>query len=331
MTNICVTGGLGFLGSNYCINNINNFNKVIIIDRGDFTDSKNTIIDEILDKVILIKKDIKHCKLLDILVEYKINIVIHFAAQTHVDNSYNGFFSFVEDNIVVTHILLETIKNYIKYGGKIERILMMSTDEVYGSNDENFYETSILNPTNPYAASKASAEMIINAYKYSYNLPIIIMRCNNIYGPRQYPDKVIPKFILQIYKGENVSLHGNGNKVRDFIYVDDVCEAINCILDKGKIGEIYNIGVNNPYTIINLAKILAEKINKNLYISYVEDRPFNDNRYFVNVNKLKSLGWKEKVDWEEGLERTIQWLLNSEFNTIKSGYYSPKDEASGSI
>lgn len=304
--NILVTGGIGFIGSNFCVNIIDRVSKLIIIDKFSYSsDIKN--IDEIINnnKVVVINDDITTPTVIDdILIKYDINIIIHFAAQTHVDNSYNGFFDFIKDNVLATHILLESCRK-----NNIEKILMMSTDEVYGpSLNIQLDENAKFNPTNPYAASKASAEMIINAYKCSYNIPIIIIRCNNVYGPKQYPDKVIPKFITQIINNENITIHGNGSKVRDFIYVLDVCKAIEVILDKGTIGDIYNISEDNPHTIIDLANKLSNKLNTDLKIENITDRPFNDDRYYINSDKLRNLGWKPETKWEDGLNITIEWI-----------------------
>jgi nucleoside-diphosphate-sugar epimerase/dTDP-4-dehydrorhamnose 3,5-epimerase-like enzyme len=187
----------------------------------------------------------------------------------------------------------------------------MSTDEIYGpSIHKELFENSSFNPTNPYSASKSSAEMFINAYKHSYKLPIIIIRCNNVYGPKQFPEKVIPKFINQILENKSITIHGNGDKIRDFIYIDDVCNAVNIILLKGVIGEIYNIGIDNPTTINNMAKILCDKIKKTDII-YIQDRHFNDDRYYVNCDKIKNLGWKPEINLEKGLEYTIKWYINN--------------------
>ena len=304
--NILVTGGIGFIGSNFCIHIIDKVSKLVIIDKFSYCSDISNI-NEIIsnEKVIVIKDDITTCNMDDLLSTYTINTVVHFAAQTHVDNSYNGFFDFVKDNILATHILLESCKK----NKNVSKILMMSTDEVYGpSLETQLYETSSFNPTNPYAASKASAEMIINAFKCSFSMPIIIMRCNNVYGPNQYHDKVIPRFIKQILNNEDITIHGNGSKTRDFIYVLDVCKAIECILEKGIIGEIYNISIDNPHTINNLAILLSIKLQKELKIINIIDRPFNDDRYYINSDKLRLLGWEPETSWDVGLHKTIEWI-----------------------
>jgi len=305
---LLVTGGVGFLGSNFCCKIIDNVDILVIIDKINYCGNvKNikTIISS--NKLILIKEDILQANLKYILEYHNIDTVIHFAAQTHVDNSYDGFFNFISDNITATHVLLERCKNY----GLVKKIIHMSTDEVYGPSSTNkLSESSNFNPTNPYAASKASAEMVVNSYKFSYKLPIIILRCNNIYGPGQYPEKIIPKFTSLIMRGRSMTIHGDGHKVRDYIYIDDVVDAVKCVLYNGKINEVYNIGCDNPRSILDITNDLKNILNKG-EIEHVADRPFNDDRYYVNCDKLKKLGWNLKISWEEGLQKTLMWILQN--------------------
>ena len=309
VNNILVTGGCGFIGSNYCVTSIDKFDKMVIIDRVSYCSNiKNIKEIEHNTKLVLIDKDILDLDMCKILIEHNINIVLHFAAQTHVDNSYTMFPDFIRDNIKVTYSLLEAINKY----SKVDRVIMMSTDEVYGPSTKiKLDETSNFNPTNPYSASKACAEMIINTYKYSYGMPIITIRCNNVYGPKQYPEKVIPKFIKQILNGTPITVHGTGNKLRDFIYIEDVSNAINIIIKKGTIGEIYNIGIENSFSINQLALYLIDKLNIKADITKTDDRPFNDDRYFINCDKLISLGWNIQNTWEDGITKTIEWIKNN--------------------
>ena len=210
--------------------------------------------------------------------------------------------------------MLECCKNY----KNIKKFIHISTDEVYGEveKDECSNEKSLLNPTNPYAASKAAAEFLVKAYYTSFNLPIIITRGNNVFGPRQYPEKIIPKFINQILNNQKMTIHGLGNSVRNFIYIDDVCNAIDLILNNGKINEVYNIGTENEYSVKDIAKLLLEIMSpqKKLEdcIIYVEDRNFNDKRYSVNSKKLQDLGWEEKSNFKDSIKKTIQWYKNLE-------------------
>lgn len=313
--NLLVTGGCGFIGSNF----INYYKekypniKIINIDKLDYCSDK---IDVNHDKLIignLKNKDL----ILYVLNEYNIDTVIHFAAQSHVDNSFGNSIEFTIDNILGTHTLLECCKEY----GKIKRFIHISTDEVYGEVDINHKgcsEKSLLNPTNPYAATKAGAEFIVRSYYYSFQMPIIITRGNNVYGPRQYPEKLIPKFINQLLNNKKCTLHGKGLTRRNFIYIYDVIKAIDMILQKGIINNIYNIGTNNEYSVYEIAEKLIKylKPNDNIedWIEYIVDRNFNDYRYAIESNELKKLDWKEEIDFNTGFKNTIEWFKNKQLN-----------------
>lgn len=307
--NLLITGGAGFIGSHFCNYIYKYVNKLIIIDKlSNVSNIKNMnhIIDN--DKVFFINDNILSHNFSETFEKYDINYIIHFAAQTHVDNSYKYFNDFIQDNIVSTQLLLESVKNYEK-----EIIFFhFSTDEIYGPslNNEIFDENSKFNPTNPYSASKACSEMIINTYKYSYNIPIIITRCNNVYGKFQFYEKVIPCFIVNALNNDCLPIHGDGNKIRDFIHIEDVVQAIVIIIEKGSIGEIYNIGIDNPIKIIDLANKIIKRIDKG-NIKFINDRPFNDNRYYINSTKLKLLGWNPIINFEKGLEDVIDWINNN--------------------
>lgn len=310
--NVLVTGGCGFIGSNFCVSKYNLFNKVVILDCLNYAGNKNNI-NEILDneKVIFIKNDIINTNFKDIFREHDIDLVINFAAQTHVDNSYYYINDFVKDNILSITVILEALRFYKK------RIKMIhfSTDEIYGESikDVVFTEESPFNPTNPYSATKSSTEMIINSYKISFKLPIMIVRCNNVFGIKQYSEKVIPLFISKALKNESLTIHGNGDKVRDFIHIDDVSLAIITLIEKGSYSDIYNIGIENPINILELAKYIIKKIGKGS-IKFTEDRPFNDARYNINFDKLKMLGWSPQNNFYEQLDKVIEWGRE---NTIK--------------
>lgn len=321
MKNILVTGGCGFIASNflnYMVKKYFQYNFVNL-DALYYCASKTNILKSVRQKknYSFIKGTIQNQELIDhILHIHEIDTIVHFAAQSHVDNSFSNPIQYTQDNIVGTHILLESVRKY----GKIKKFIHVSTDEVYGESisqeTDIKSEKSKLNPTNPYAATKASAEMIVNSYVYSYQLPIIITRGNNVYGPRQYPEKLIPKFVNLLLENKKCTIHGDGLTERSFLYVDDVCKAFECILFKGKIGEIYNIGTNFEYSVMEIARRLIMVIHKtNLerpgemeqYLEYVEDRKYNDQRYNISFNKLLSLGWKQQVFIEEGLRRTIDY------------------------
>ena len=327
---VLVTGGSGFIASHLVDRLLKNGYIVINIDKLDYCSFDNT--KSIPNSYKFIQGNIANKELISfIFEEYNIEIIFHLAAQTHVDNSFYNSVQFTYDNIIGTHNLLECVKEYNeKYTGKnnenpnassnergIKRFIHMSTDEVYGevkANENERTETSILKPTNPYSATKASAELLASSYYYSFKLPILIVRCNNVFGPRQYPEKVIPAFIYNLLNNDKCYIHGEGKTERHFIYVDNVIDALLTIYEKGTINEIYNIAITEFYNIKDLAKLLIKRLknseNYDEYINYVEDRNFNDFRYLINSTKLELLGWKPRIDFEEGLKRTIQSFKN---------------------
>jgi len=315
--NILITGGSGFIGSNY-INFLFKDDKnvnIINIDALYYCANNKNINEEIRnsDRYTFIEGTICDYNLLvKIIKEHQISHIIHFAAQSHVDNSFNESLKYTNDNVLGTHTLLEAIKNT----NKQIILLHFSTDEVYGEselNDNKKTEESLLCPTNPYAASKAAAEMYVKSYIYSFNLKIIITRCNNVFGIKQYSEKVIPLFISKALKNESLTIHGNGDKVRDFIHIDDVSLAVITLIEKGSYSDIYNIGIENPINILELAKYIIKKIGKGS-IKFTEDRPFNDARYNINFDKLKMLGWSPQNNFYEQLDKVIEWGRE---NTIK--------------
>jgi len=244
-----------------------------------------------------------------VLETEQIDTIIHAAAQTHVDNSFGNSFAFTENNVMGTHVLVETAKTC-----GIKRFIHVSTDEVYGSSyegEERHVESDVLEPTNPYAATKAAAENIVKSYWHSFKLPVIITRGNNVYGPHQYPEKVVPKFIRRLVNGQPCCLHGDGSNSRHFIYVEDVAAAFITILHKGVVGETYNIGCEEECTNLEIAQKLVEAVkpgaNVKDHLIFVADRPFNDVRYYISSNKLMSLGWKPEVDLDDGIKRTVEW------------------------
>jgi UDP-glucose 4,6-dehydratase len=312
-TNLLVTGGCGFIGSNF-INYYKEKNpnvKIINFDKLDYCSDKNGVNHDKLVIGNLKNKDL----VVHILNEHNIDTVIHFAAQTHVDNSFGNSLEFTIDNILGTHTLLECCKVY----NKIKRFIHISTDEVYGEVDIDHTgcnEKSLLNPTNPYAATKAGAEFIARSYYYSFKMPIIITRGNNVYGPRQYPEKLIPKFINQLMNNKKCTIHGKGETRRNFIYVDDVVKAIEIILQKGIINNIYNIGTNNEYSVSEIADKLIKYLKPNDkvedWIQFVTDRNFNDYRYAIKSNELHELGWKEETNFDKGFDNTIKWFQSKQ-------------------
>ena len=319
-TNILITGGCGFIGSNF-INyyfHKKNFTTLINLDIMYYCASETNILEEIRDDpaYIFIKGDLCDSKLMTkMLKENNITHVIHFAAQSHVQNSFEDSIKFTHDNILGTHTLLEACRKY----AKIQKFIHVSTDEVYGESmntidEKHKSEHSILCPTNPYAATKAGAELIAQSYCHSYKMPIIITRGNNVYGPNQYPEKLIPLFIKLLREDKKVTIQGQGTSVRAFLHAQDTAKAFECILEKGEIGEIYNIGCDEgmEFSVMEIAKLLIQKIKGldevdiNSWIEYIEDRPYNDQRYYISNQKLKNLGWKIEIDLESGLNDLLR-------------------------
>lgn len=320
MLNLLVTGGCGFIGSNF-INYIYDKNKynIINLDALYYCADENNVNETIRQSkhYKFIKGNLVNEELITNLLEYyQIEYVIHFAAQSHVQNSFENSLQYTKDNILGTHILLECCRKY----SKIKKFIHVSTDEVYGESmldieEQHKTEHSVLCPTNPYAATKAGAELIAQSYNHSYQMPIIITRGNNVYGPNQYPEKLIPKFIKQLKENKKVTIQGDGSCVRAFLHAYDTARAFECILEKGKIGEIYNIGCdeNMEYSVLEVAELLIQKIKNtddyNRWIEYIEDRPYNDKRYYISNQKLKDLGWDIKISFMEGIQ---DLLISSE-------------------
>ena len=318
---LLVTGCCGFIGSNF-VNyyfNENSDVEIVNLDAMYYCASQDNIKENIRNskRYHLVKGNLCSFDLISNILEiYNIDTVIHFAAQSHVQNSFDNALQYTLDNVVGTHTLLEACRKY----GKIQKFIHISTDEVYGEsmlseNEEKKNEDSVLCPTNPYAATKAAAELIAKSYYHSFKMPIIITRGNNVYGPNQYPEKLIPRFIQQLLKGEQVTIQGDGSNVRAFLHVNDVCSALKLILEKGKIGEIYNIGSDDhhEYTVTQIANMLIEKITKTTdydkWISHIEDRPFNDKRYYISNQKVKDLGWSILTEFDNGIDEVIQSML----------------------
>ncbi len=318
---VLVTGGCGFIASNFLLYMVPKYTNIhfINVDKVDYCSTVNGLKSlENCRNYWFYPTNISNTSFIEfILNHHKVDTIIHFAAQSHVDNSFGNSICFTQDNVLGTHHLLETTRKY----GKIQRFIHVSTDEVYGevSINETSSEKSLLNPTNPYAASKAAAEFIVKSYYKSYQIPIIITRGNNVYGPGQYPEKLIPKFILQLLNGKKMTVQGDGSNIRNFIYVEDVARAFEKILFNGVVSEIYNIGTDNEHSVMDIAKRLHSNLsNEKLFeecIEYVEDRLFNDFRYCVDSNKLLDLGWRTEVDFDHGLKKTIDWYRNLDVNS----------------
>lgn len=310
---LLVTGGLGFIASNF-INKwmVDNPDDILInVDRIDKCSNRENIRNKYPLRYFEYQVDIQDTKRMrEILEQHSVHYVFHFAAETHVDNSFGNSLSFTKSNVLGTHSLLEACREH----KKLVCFYHMSTDEVYGEiKDGAFHEGSLLMPTNPYAATKAAAEQIVYSYGFSFKVPYIILRANNIYGIQQYPEKVIPAFITRLLSGKKLQVQGDGSAKRMFLHVDDLVDAIQCIFKKGKIGEIYNIGTTEEYSVLQIAQLLYRKIKNSdandttKYIEYVPDRLFNDCRYSVDTTKLQSLGWTQKRNLTSTIDQIIHW------------------------
>ncbi|KAE8699118.1 Trifunctional UDP-glucose 4,6-dehydratase/UDP-4-keto-6-deoxy-D-glucose 3,5-epimerase/UDP-4-keto-L-rhamnose-reductase RHM1 [Hibiscus syriacus] len=315
--NILITGAAGFIASHVANRLIRNYPgyKIVVLDKLDYCSNlKNLLPSQSSPNFKFVKGDIGSADLANyLLVTESIDTIMHFAAQTHVDNSFGNSFEFTKNNIYGTHVLLEACK----VTGQIRRFIHVSTDEVYGETDEDAvvgnHEASQLLPTNPYSATKAGAEMLVMAYGRSYGLPVITTRGNNVYGPNQFPEKLIPKFILLAMRGETLPIHGDGSNVRSYLYCEDVAEAFEVILHKGEVGHVYNIGTKKERRVIDVAKDICKlfSMDPETSIKFVDNRPFNDQRYFLDDQKLKVLGWSERTVWEGGLKKTIEWYTKN--------------------
>jgi len=324
--NILITGGAGFIASHVVILMVKRYPQFNIVnfDRLDYCSCLENL-DELKDytNYKFVKGNICSSDLVNfVLSAEKIDTIMHFAAQTHVDNSFGNSFQFTQNNIMGTHVLLESAKI-----AGIKRFIHVSTDEVYGeqtADQDAMQEEQVLEPTNPYAATKAGAEFLAKSYQRSFGMPIIITRGNNVYGPHQYPEKLIPKFINQLMRGRKVTMHGDGTNKRNFLFVEDVARAFEVILFKGSVGMIYNIGGSNEITNIDVAKALIRacgyKGAETEMMVFGSDRVFNDLRYHINSDRLIQLGWKELESWESGLQKTFNWYQknSSRFGDIES-------------
>lgn len=310
---LLVTGGAGFIGSCFVRHILNTYKdyKVINIDALTYAGNIENL-DDVKDNpnYKFVHGNICDKKLVRKLVN-EADAVVNFAAESHVDRSITGPEIFIETNVQGTLNLLQASKE-----AKIDRFLQVSTDEVYGTlgKEGYFYETTPLAPNSPYSASKASADLLVRAYYETYKMPVLNTRCSNNYGPYQYPEKLIPFFISQLLKGEKVPVYGDGMNVRDWLYVYDHCSAIDTVLHKGRVGEVYNIGGHNEKTNMEITKIILNAMGKDeSSIKYVEDRLGHDKRYAIDNHKIQTeLGWEPSLTFEEGIKLTIDWYLNNQ-------------------
>ena len=303
-SNVMVTGGCGFIASNF----LNIMKKrypgihFVNIDKLDYCSNAENVEPGV---ATFVKGNVGNVELVENLIkEYKFDAIFHFAAQSHVDNSFENAISFTMDNTHATHVLIEACRQFIP---NVE-FIHFSTDEVYGESKTDVpftEEEGVLRPTNPYSASKAAAEMIIRSYIESFGMNIKVIRCNNVYGPNQYPEKLIPKFKRFLREGKKCTIHGSrcATIKRAFMHVEDVVDAVDVVWKKGSPGEVYNIASDDELTVMEVTKLIIETLlettDYDKWIRYVDDRPFNDRRYYICAKKLKSLGWKQKKTRED--------------------------------
>ncbi len=320
--NILITGGLGFIGSNFIVKIIKKDPtwKIINVDAKLIGSNKDNLKEIKNNKNYqFVKGNITNQKLMDSLIS-KVDLVINFAAESHVDRSINNPKPFIQSNIIGVYTILESIKKFNK------KLIQISTDEVFGSLKKNSAtEKYQYNPSSPYAASKASAELLVKSYITTFGCKAIITRCTNNYGPRQSIEKLIPKIISLAGENKKIPIYGNGKNIRDWIYVEDHCDAIIKILQKGKFGESYNISASNEINNLKITKDILKNLKKSTkLIKFTKDRPGHDYRYSLDSSKIrKKLGWKLNYSFEEGLKKTISWYLNnSELYKKEIAYHS---------
>ena len=324
--NILITGGAGFIGSNFVRFTLREYpdDRVVNIDKLTYAGNLENLEDVRSHPHYKFEKaDICDRQEVDRIVEkHRIQAIVNFAAESHVDRSILGSAEFIRTNVSGTQVLLDAAKQF-----KMERFLQVSTDEVYGSLGASglFTEQTSLHPNSPYSASKAGADMLALAYQHTFSLPVIVTRCSNNYGPYQFPEKLIPLMIANALNNKPLPVYGDGKNVRDWLHVADHCSAIDAVLRKGKVGEVYNIGGNNEWQNIDIVKLILRLVGKpESLISYVQDRLGHDRRYAIDASKIiNQLGWRPLVSFEEGINRTIDWYLNNTdwLTNVVSGDY----------
>src|SRR3954468_5833532 len=332
MRTILATGAAGFIGSNFVRMLLNRGERARLIAFDKLTYAGNLgnlsdLLEKHPDQLTFVKGDICDEEMVTrTWAEYGVTEVVHFAAESHVDRSILGSGPFIQANVVGTQVLLDVAK-----ARKVEKFLYVSTDEVYGTLPEDkpeikFTEETPLQPNSPYSASKAGGDCLVRSYFHTFHMPVLTTRCSNNYGPYHFPEKMIPLFVTNLMEGKKVPLYGDGMNVRDWLYVEDHCEAIWTVLNKGKPGEVYNIGGNNEMTTRRITEIVLKEMGKRWdeSVQYVKDRPGHDRRYAIDASKIKrEVGWSPKHKFEEAIQTTIEWYRKNEswWRSIKSGEY----------
>lgn len=309
---LMITGGAGFIGSNFIHYLLEKYADIDVVNYDKLTYAGN--LDNLKDieddpRYTFVKGDICNAKLVENVVKKEsVDQIVNFAAESHVDRSITGPEVFIKTDVLGTFTLLEACRKF-----DVNKYIQISTDEVYGSIEKgSFTETDSLNPSSPYSASKSSADLLVNSYYVTYDLPVCITRSSNNFGPYQYPEKLIPVFIIKAIHNESLPLYGDGLNVRDWLYVEDNCKAIDLVRQKGKKGEIYNIGADNEHTNIEITSIILNELNKpKSLIKHVKDRLGHDRRYSINSNKIMRMDWdpSNSQDFENSMKETIQWYV----------------------
>jgi dTDP-glucose 4,6-dehydratase len=306
---LLITGGAGFIGSNYVrhVLNRDQSTELVVLDKLTYAGNIDNL-KGVLQDVEFVKGDICDVTVVNRLMN-ECDCVVNFAAETHVDRSISNSTAFVRTDVLGTQILLDAANER-----QIDRFIQVSTDEVYGSTQRaSFQETDRLNPSSPYAASKAGADLLSHSYFVTYGFPCIITRSANNYGPFQHPEKLIPRFITRAIRNKTLTVYGKGNNVRDWVYVEDNCRALDCVRQRGKTGEIYNVGAGNEKSNLEVTEAILKRLGKPLkLITFTPDRLGHDYRYSLNCSKIKSLGWQPSISFEDGLLKTVRWYEENE-------------------
>ena len=309
LKNVLITGGAGFIGSNFVHYILDKYpeTEVTVLDKLTYAGRMENL-EDVINDITFIKGDI--CVTEDVEKVKDCDIIFNFAAETHVDRSITEAGTFVKTNLLGTYNLLEYARKY-----NVEKFIQISTDEVYGSTEDiSFKESDVLDPSSPYSASKAGVDLLTKAYFKTYELPILITRSSNNFGPYQFPEKLIPLLIINAIHDIDLPIYGDGLNVRDWLYVWDNCSAIDLVSKKGKIGEIYNIGSGNEKTNIEIANLILKEVDKpKSLIKFVKDRPGHDRRYSIDFTKIKELGWSQTYEFESAMKHTVDWYKENEW------------------
>ena len=305
---ILITGGAGFIGCNFVRYMLVKYpdDEIVVLDKLTYAGRLENL-QEVMNKITFIKGDI--CNKEDVKKVGDCDVIFNFAAETHVDRSILDAGVFVKTDVLGTYTLLEYARKH-----DVEKYIQISTDEVYGSIDKgSSSEEDVLDPSSPYSASKAGADLLVKAYHRTHGLPVLITRSSNNFGPYQYPEKLIPVLILKAMHDEPLPIYGDGRNVRDWIYVLDNCAGIDTVFQKGKLGEVYNIASENEKQNIGIATLILGELGKpKSLIEFVEDRPGHDQRYSLNIEKIRELGWNSRYRFEDALKETIRWYKENE-------------------